>query len=117
METSKVEIYNEEEFHIKFKVKRNHIDKNACFDGCMYETFGKELAYVYKMIKKNRVVTIIEGDNEEKEITFFDSKGVKVNEVCTTSNLYYESGFHSINRLVYFVLDKPYQYEFEVKVD
>ena len=116
METPKVEIYTEEEFHTKFKVKRNHIDKNACFDGCMYETFGKELAYVYKMIKKNRVVTIIEGDNEEKEITFFDSKGVKVNDIITTSTFCYLTGFHYVNRCGYFVLDKPYEYEFEVNI-
>jgi hypothetical protein len=26
------------------------------------------------------------------------------------------SGFHLVNRLGYLVLDKPYEYEFEVKV-
>ena len=108
----------EEEFYETFNRVQNHIDKNASFDGCMYETYGEELAYVFEMSKKNRVVTIIEGDDgEEFEETFINQLGVEIKDMILNANLYYASGFHSINRLGYFVLDKPYQYEFEVKVD
>ena len=70
------------------------------------------------MSKMNRVVTIIEGDDgDEYEETYINLMGVEIKEINSTSNLYYASGFHSINRLGYFVLDKPYQYGFEVKVD
>jgi hypothetical protein len=67
--------------------------------------------------KNNRVVTIIEGDDEEKEITFINTMGVSVNEIITISNFYYLSGFHYVNRYGYLVIDKPYLTEFEVKLD
>lgn len=117
MNITKIETFTEEEFHTMYKLKRNHIDKNACFDGCMYETYGEELAYVFKLSKKNRVVTIIEGDDEEKEITFINAMGVSLNEIITISNFYYLSGFHYVNRYGYLILNKPYLNEFEVKVD
>jgi len=108
----------EAEFYENYNRLQNHIDKNASFDGCMFETYGEELAYVFEMSKKNRVVTIIEGDDgEEFEETFINQLGVEIKDMILNANLYYASGFHSINRLGYFVLDKPYQYEFEVKVD
>ena len=117
MESTKIEIISEEEFDTMFKLKKNHLDKNASFDGCMFETYGEELAYVFKLSKKKRVVTIIEGDDEEKEITFVNTMGVSVNEIITISNFYYLSGFHYVNRYGYLILDKPYLNEFEVKVD
>ncbi len=113
-----IENITEEEFDNYFKREKNHIDKNASFDGCMYETYGEELAYVFEMSKKNRVVTIIEGDDGDEYVeTYINPMGVEIKEMISNANLYYASGFHSINRLGYFVLDKPYQYEFEVKVD
>ena len=116
METIKIENITEEEFDNYFKRLKNHIDINASFDGYMFETYGEEVAYVFEMSKKNRVVTIIEGDDGEKKITFFDSKGVKVNDIITTSTFCYLTGFHYVNRCGYFVLDKPYEYEFEVNI-
>ena len=69
------------------------------------------------MSKKNRVVTIIEGDDgDEYEETYINLMGGEIKEMNSICNLYYASGFHSINRLGYFVLDKPYQYEFEVNI-
>jgi hypothetical protein len=114
METTKIENVTEEEFYKKFKRQKNHFDKNASFDGRMFETYGEELDYVFEMSKTNRVLTIIEGD-EDGERTFISDMGVEIIEPI--SNLYYVSGFHLVNRLGYFVLDKPYEYEFEVKVD
>ena len=114
METTKIENVSEDEFYMKFNLMKNHIDNNAGFDGCMFETYGKELDYVFKMSKENRVITIIEGD-EERERTFSSDMGIEITE--PSPNMYYATGFHWVNRFGYFVLDKPYQYEFEVKVD
>jgi hypothetical protein len=114
METTKIENVTEEEFHKKFKRQKNSFDTNASFDGCMFETYGEELEYVFEMSKTNRVVTIIEGDKDGERI-FISDKGVEITEPL--SNLYYVSGFHLVNRFGYFVLYKPYEYEFEVKVD
>ena len=116
METIQIKNLTEEEFYEKFKCEKNHIDTNASFSGCMFETYGEEIDYVFKMIKTNRVITIIEGDLDEDEEyrTLIDDFGNKVIEPI--SNLYYASGFHYVNRLGFLVLDKPYEYEFEVKI-
>jgi hypothetical protein len=116
MENVKIENITEEEFYTKYKRRKNFIDKNVGFDGCMFETFGEELDYVFKMSKKNCVVTILEGDEIfEREETYIDSNGIIIKEIVSDSALYYASGFHYINRLGYFILDKPYEFEFEVK--
>ncbi len=114
METTKIENITEEEFYQKFELQKNPFNNNASFDGCMFETYGEELAYVFEMSKTNRVITIIEG-NEEEEKTFISILGNEITEPIP--NLYYASGFHIVNRLGYFVLDKPYEFEFEVKVN
>ena len=114
METIKIENVAEDEFYTKFNRMKNHFDSDAGFDGCMFETYGKELDYVFEMSKENRVITIIEGD-EDLEKTITTESGSIITE--PNSNLYYASGFHFVNRMGYFVLDKPYQYEFEVKVE
>jgi hypothetical protein len=118
MEPSIIKNLTEKEFDEQFVLEKNHIDNNAGFDGCMFETYGEELDYVFKMSKKNRVVTIIEGDGEDEcEEIFINNDGVEVKDVFPIPNLYYISGFHYVNRLGFFVLDRPYEYEFEVKVD
>jgi hypothetical protein len=104
----------EEEFHTKFNPQKNHIGINAAFDGCMFETYGKELDYVWEMSKKKCVVTIIEGDDDDENI-FIDSDGTKIIE--PTPNMYYLSGFHYVNRMGYFVLEEPCQFEFIVKTE
>ena len=106
----------EEQFEGQFTPQINHIERalavksiaeeDICsFSGCMYETFGEELEYVKEMAKQNRVVTIIEGEDEIGED----------NEPHAT--LFYTSGYHLVNRLGFLVLDKPYTEEFEVKLD
>lgn len=77
----------------------------------------EDVYYVFEMSKLNRVVTVIEGDLDEDEEyrKYIDDLGNKVIE--PVSNLFYSSGFHYVNRLGYFVLDKPYEYEFDVKID
>ena len=117
MENIVIKNLTEEEFLNEFTREENHIDKNAGFDGCLFETYGEELDYVFEMSKLNRVVTVIEGEEEEEELTFVNNSVEKIKEVITITNLYYASGFHYVNRLGYFVLDKPYEYEFEAKVN
>lgn len=102
----------EEEFDKKYQPQINHIirsvtdvsvdDEDVCsFSGCMYETFGEELDYVFSLKDKNMVLTIIEGDADDEKI----------------SPLYITTGFHYVNRIGFLVLDKPYEEEFEVKLE
>lgn len=77
METTKIENVAEEEFYEKFKRQKNHFDKNASFDGCMFETYGEELDYVFEMSKTSRVLTIIEGD-EDGDRTFISDMELKL---------------------------------------
>jgi len=101
----------EEEFYDMFEIQKNHIDNNAAFGGCMYETFSNEVEYVRAMAKENRVITIIESDDcDDVEV---DEDGNEYPKAC----MYYASGFHIVNRIGYFILDKPYEFDFEVKID
>lgn len=96
----------EKQFDKKFKLVKNHIDKNASFDGNMFETYGKEIEYVIKMAKKNRVVTIIECESDAPDNGEF--------QMC----MVYASGYHIVNRIGYLILAKPYTGpEFEVIID
>lgn len=74
-----------DEFLEKHKPIQNHIDKNAGFDGMMFETYGKELDFVREQPSVN-ICTIIEGDDGE---------------------LYVTEGYHLVNRFGYFVLSVP----------
>ena len=80
---------SEDDFDKRFNPIHNHINNEAPFDGTMFETFGKELEYVYDSLKdekkKRTLWTIVEGDEGE---------------------LYYESGFHYVNRLGYFFTEE-----------
>ena len=71
----------------------------------MFETYGFEFEYVKDMSKENRVITIIEGEDED------DDNGEPV------ASMYYTTGYHLVNRIGFLILDKPYTEEFEVKLD
>jgi len=62
----------------------------------MYETYGEELDFVIKMVKENRVITIVESE---------------------FMNLCYLSGFHTVNRLGYLISENKINVNFEVKLD
>ena len=104
MENQLVQL-TEIEFDEKFSLVKNHLDKNASFDGNMFETFGEELEFVKQMAKENRVVTIIEGDCEQDE---FGEE---------TPCMYYSSGYHLVNRIGFLVTKEPITFDFEVKID
>ena len=58
-----------EEFEQKYKPIKNHIQKDASYDGCMFETYGEEVKYVCDLInneqKLNHVWTILDTGFEE----------------------------------------------------
>ena len=96
----------EEQFYNQFELVPNHIDDNASFDGNMFETFDDELIFVRQMAEQNRVITIIEGD-EEVENEFGEP----------TLDMFYVSGMHLVNRIGYLVTKEPITEEFEVKLE
>jgi hypothetical protein len=91
----------EDEFDAQYHPVKNHLDDNASFDGCMFETYGKELLHVVDCLKgtKRQVWTIIESDCND--------------------NIYYVSGMHIVNRLGFLVtLERvPEDTEIEVFID
>ena len=101
-----IEEYTEDQFYDKFNLVDNHIDKNAGFDGKLFETYGKELEFVREMAKENRVVTIIETYGDEVD-EFGDS----------IPNMYYTSGMHHVNRIGYLITTEPIENEFECLID
>jgi hypothetical protein len=96
----------EEQFDEQYELVTNHIDDNASFDGNMFETFDDELTFVIQMAEQNRVITIIEGD-EDVENEFGEP----------TLNMFYVSGMHLVNRIGYLVTKEPITEEFEVKLE
>jgi len=87
----------EDNFDEVFKPQINHIDDNASFNGCMYETYGEEQDYVRAVAKENpkKVWTIIEGDE----------------------GMYYVTGFHHVNRLGYLICEVEFEEEMDIKME
>lgn len=83
-------------------------DEDICgFGGKMYETFGADLEFVTEMAKQNRVLTIIESDEDETN-----------DDLETVSVWYVTSGMHHVNRIGYLVTEKPINGEdFEVRLE
>jgi len=90
------------EFYSKYNTEYNQVllkklkevlspDDMCSFGGCMYETFGDELAYV-KQVPNNRIWTIVDGDGDDLLII---------------------AGFHLVNRLGYLVTDEAWEDEYE----
>jgi hypothetical protein len=82
----------EDEFYSKFTMVKNHLDEDAPLDGCLFETYGKEVEYIASLAGTNTVWTYL--DNE-----------------C------FVTGAHLVNRLYYFVTTEPYTEEYEVKLN
>jgi hypothetical protein len=97
----------EHEFDTLFNPIKNHLVKNASWNGCLYETYGPELDFVLSKIDENLVITIIECSTAVEDI--------EDEEACV--DMYLSTGYHYVNRIGYLILDKPYEFEFEVKLD
>ena len=76
----------ESEWDKRYVPLDNQIDTNASFNGAMFETFGDELDFVMKQ-NPNHVWTYQDDDNGSPCIT---------------------SGFHVVNRIGYFVTQRPW---------
>jgi hypothetical protein len=84
----------ETEFWEQFKPLKNTLDDNASFDGCMYETFGKELEKVRSIFETNplTVWTIVDCDGElviSAGYGFVDRAGYLVTEVPAEAGVEY----------------------------
>jgi hypothetical protein len=99
----------EEEFDSQYELIDNHIDTNAGFDGKMFETFGEEIEFVREMSTQNRVITIVESDDDCEECDEDDDECVP--------DMYYISGMRLVNRLGFLITSEPITEEFEVKIE
>ena len=68
-----------------FEPLKNPVRKEAPFDGTMFETFGDELTFVRDQ-PADRIWTLVQSDD---------------------GDLYVVSGYHLVNRLGYFITDRP----------
>ena len=78
---------SEEYFIARFKPQKNHFKDDANWDGCMYEAFGEDLAYVQQMAK----------ENPKCVWTVLDCDGRTV----------VGDGFHFVNRMGYIITKLP----------
>lgn len=83
-----------DEFVKTYIPRTNHLDDNASFDGCLYETYGEEIEYV-KRQAPDVIWTIVEDDDAELVLV---------------------SGWHYVNRLGYILTEKPVPEDITVQV-
>ncbi len=76
---------SEEMFEARFPLQQNHLNPNASWDGCLFETFGEEVEFVAKQ-DPSTVWTLVE-DGEGGECIM--------------------SGFHFVNRLGFLLSTVP----------
>lgn len=74
-----------DEFVDEYKPLQNTINKNAPWDGCMLETYGKELGKA-QTAGQDHVWTVLEADNGDLGVA---------------------AGFHRVNRMGYIVTKNP----------
>ena len=90
----KIKTIDWEEFVDNYGLIKNHIDDDASYNGCMFETYGKELEYIVNLSNneesKKFVWTIVDGENEETWII---------------------PGYHYVNRYGYLITEKPWENE------
>lgn len=91
----------EEQFEAAYTLVENHLDPDAGWaiddnPGCLFETYGAELAYV-QMQNPAQVWTLVEGEN---------------------NTTYLLSGFHLVNRIGYLVTQEtvPEGQEIQIRV-
>ena len=89
----------EEQFEEQFTRVKNHIDTNAGWDGCLFETYDEELRHVsiVGMKTPKNVWTLLEGDDEDK--------------------LYISNGFRIVNRMGFFITEEEWEGETDVEID
>lgn len=95
--TNEVITMTTDEFNERYKPIKNHLDGNASFDGCMYETYGEEMGHVLNVheTEPNRVWTVLDVDGR-----------------TIISN-----GLHYVNRLGYMITEVPFTGKFCEVID
>jgi hypothetical protein len=83
--TSKIIVLSEEQFDARFPLLTNHFDMNASLDGCMFETYGEEFAFVQQQ-SPNCIWTLMTSND---------------GQLCLSS------GYHFVNRLGYVITTVP----------
>lgn len=78
-------VLTESQFDEQFPLLTNHLDTNASYDGCMFETYGPELAFVQTQ-NPDCIWTLMTDDD-----------GL----LCLAS------GYHFVNRLGYLISKVP----------
>ena len=81
-----------DDFMDTYKPIKNTLDESAGYDGCMFETYGDELKKVMDT-PHGYVWTLLEADD---------------------GSLVIGSGYHLVNRMGYFITEKPYEDDIEV---
>jgi hypothetical protein len=86
----------EDEFQANYPLVANHIDPDAFGDGpgCLFETFGEELAFVRGQNPRT-IWTLVDGDD---------------------GNQYILSGYHLVNRIGYLISTIPFPEDANIKV-
>ena len=89
----------EDDFYSKFNPVKNHLVQDAAFDGCMFETYGKEFEHVKEI-----------GSNEATKQTLWTI-------VDSEDKLFFISGYHYVNRLGYLITKEPVEEGIEISVE
>lgn len=75
----------------QYRPIKNHLDSNASFDGCMFETYGEELKFVCAQPPRS-IWTLVDCDGKLRIIEgphFVDRIGYFITEVSYHSNRNY----------------------------
>ena len=97
---------NYDEFEETYKPVQNHIDKNASWNGCMFETYGDERDFVVKHGLANHhtvwtIVTIVPDEEYNKDGEPNPSTAII-------------SGYYVVNRVGYLITEKPFDEHIQV---
>ena len=89
----------EDEFDTRYPLVANHLNPNASWGfgdrpGCLFETYGQELAFVRSQDPRT-IWTLVDGDD---------------------SNQYVLSGYHLVNRIGYLISTIPFPEDADILV-
>ncbi|HVX16315.1 MAG TPA: hypothetical protein VHC22_34330 [Pirellulales bacterium] len=90
---------SEDEFDAAYPLVANHLNPNASWGfgdgpGCLFETYGEELAFVLRQDPLT-IWTLVDGDD---------------------GNQYVISGYHLVNRVGYLISKAPFPEDAEIEV-
>ena len=94
----------EAEWETQFKPIKNHLDDNASWqneegEGIMFETYGNELDFVREKCKQNpRCIWTLMDSEEDDDCVVVE-------------------GFHFVNRIGYFITEKPFKNNIEYVIE